>query len=73
MATSRSCSWCHTMNREEWQFCRTCGHEVHVPRLLCCCLRCSGDNQVYEAEEAISHPRRIRTTKEGVCGRARGG
>ena len=39
---SSSCSWCHEMNPATGPLCRTCGHQAHLPRLLCrssTCLR----------------------------------
>ena len=41
MFTSRSCSWCHSMNPTAERYCRSCGHEAHVARLDCGCPRCT--------------------------------
>jgi hypothetical protein len=41
MATFRSCGWCHAMNPTTERFCKECGHEAHVSRMLCHCPRCA--------------------------------
>ena len=41
MLISRSCSFCHSMTPATERYCRSCGHEAHVARLDCQCLRCA--------------------------------
>jgi hypothetical protein len=41
MRTTTSCGWCHAMNPTTERFCKECGHEAHVSRMLCRCPRCS--------------------------------
>ena len=38
--TSRSCPWCHAEVSVEIERCPECGHNPHLPRLDCDCLRC---------------------------------
>ncbi len=38
--TGTSCSWCHTLNSDGADFCRSCGHKAHIPRLKCDCDHC---------------------------------
>lgn len=40
ISSSRSCSWCHTMNDVREEFCSNCGHCAHVPRRQCYCSEC---------------------------------
>lgn len=44
MLTSRSCSWCHTMNQTNAgpgaPTCSECGHRADLPRSACDCARC---------------------------------
>lgn len=39
----RSCSWCHTMNRADQEYCMTCGHHAHLTRMQCDCPACKPD------------------------------
>jgi hypothetical protein len=41
MRTTTSCGWCHALNPTTECFCKECGHEAHVSRMLCRCPRCS--------------------------------
>ena len=41
MRTFTSCGWCHAMNPTTERFCKECGHEAHVSRMLCRCTRCA--------------------------------
>jgi hypothetical protein len=34
------CSWCHSENPQDQQYCSTCGHEAHAARIKCQCSRC---------------------------------
>ena len=35
-----SCSWCHTLNDINEQYCSYCGHEATKARMDCQCRRC---------------------------------
>jgi hypothetical protein len=41
MSRQRSCSFCHTMNDVTVDLCRHCGHQAHVPRMICQCAQCT--------------------------------
>lgn len=36
-----SCSWCHTMNDAQFEYCATCGHQAHEARMNCHCEQCA--------------------------------
>jgi hypothetical protein len=42
MRIGRSCSWCHTMNYQDVQYCRSCGHDAWKTRMECECSYCLG-------------------------------
>lgn len=52
MISSRSCSWCDSMNESTERECRNCGHDAQVARLECRCARCTSDRAEFEAYEA---------------------
>jgi hypothetical protein len=35
------CGWCRRFNPVTLDLCRQCGHQAHVGRAQCTCLRCS--------------------------------
>ena len=52
MRTSTSCGWCHAMNPVAERFCKECGHEAHVSRLLCRCPRCARQQPADQGDAA---------------------
>jgi hypothetical protein len=39
--TYTTCSWCHTENPLDQEFCKQCGHYAHKPRVVCTCSTCN--------------------------------